>query len=154
MKKLLFILLCSGIALGATAQHKVVGIYHGAYAFRPSIGIGFYSPFYGPYGLPYWGLPYPGYYPYGMGYSRPSNLQRKEEDIRMDYADRIYSVKEDSTLTNKQKRQEIRSLKKERDQNIHELVMNYHKQPAPAPAPQENTKPQDNAKPQDNLQEQ
>jgi hypothetical protein len=145
MKKLMIIVMCLGLAFGAAAQgHKVGGVY----AFRPRVTVGFYSPFYSPfgYGYPYWGIPYSGYFPYGGGYSRPSNLQRKEEDIRLDYEDRIYSVKQDTSLTNKQKRQEVRSLKKQRDQDIHELIMNYHKKPAPAP--QENVQPQDNLKEQ------
>src|SRR5450631_3008467 len=98
MKKLMIIVMCLGLVFGAAAQqgHKVVGVYHGGvYTFRPRVAVGFYSPFYSPfgYGFPYWGLPYAGYYPYGGGYSRPSNLQRKEEDIRLDYADKIYSVR-------------------------------------------------------------
>jgi|SRR5450432_214154 hypothetical protein len=159
MKKLMIVVMCLGLAFGAAAQGHKVGVYHGGvYAYRPRVAVGFYSPFYSPfgYGYPYWGIPYAGYFPYGGGYSRPTNLQRKEEDIRMDYEDRIYSVRQDTSLTNKQKRQEVRSLKKQRDQDIHELVMNYHKKQAPVP--QENVQPQDktqeNAQPQDNIKEQ
>jgi hypothetical protein len=62
-------------------------------------------------------------------YNRPSKLQKEEEDIRSDYADRIYSVRQDDSLTNKRKRQEVRVLKKQRDQEIHDLVADYHKKP-------------------------
>jgi hypothetical protein len=38
-------------------------------------------------------------------------------------------VRQDDSLTNKQKRQEVRALKKQRDQEIHDLVADYHKKP-------------------------
>ena len=135
MKKLLVILFCSGISLGVLAQHKVVvGAYHGpVYVYHPPVFVGVYSPFYGPYGyygIPFGGFPYPGYFPYAGNYHTPSKLQKKEADIRSDYEDRIYSVRQDSSLTNKEKRQAVRSLKKQRNQEIHDLVANYHKQPS------------------------
>lgn len=133
MKKLMVITLCLGLVFGASAQVHSIGAYHGSvgYVIQPriSVGIGFapyYSPF-GYYGFPY-AIPYGGYYPYGA-YGRPSTLQRKEDEIRSDYEDRIYSVHQDETLTAKQKRQEIRGLKKQRNKDIHDLVANYHKQP-------------------------
>jgi hypothetical protein len=64
-------------------------------------------------------------------------MQREEEDIRSDYADRIYSVRQDDSLTNKQKRQEVRVLKKQRDQEIHELVVSYHQRPRNQNEPQQ-----------------
>jgi len=139
MKKLMVIVMCLGLTYGALAQsgHKV-GFYHGpVYAYRPAVGVGvgyyatFYNPygFYGFYGFPYWGFPYGGYYPNAFAYGHPSKLERKEQEIRSDYADRIYSVRQDNSLTNKQKRQTVRSLKKQRDQDIHDLVANYHTQP-------------------------
>jgi len=139
MKKLLVILLCAGTGFSATAQHGhsvVVGGYRGPiYAYHPpvvvGVGVGLYSPFYAPfgyYGVPYWAFSY-GYIPYAGAYYSPSKLQRKEAEIRSDYEDRIYSVKQDNSLTNKEKRQSIHSLKKQRDQEIHDLVTNYHRQP-------------------------
>jgi hypothetical protein len=137
MKKLLVILLCTGLSYGTFAQHGhavVVGAYHApVYVYRPPVFVGVYSPFYGPfgyYGIPFGGFPYPGYFPYPNAYYTPSKLQKKEADIRSDYADRIYSVRQDSSLSNKEKRQAVRSLKKQRNQDIHDLVANYHKQPA------------------------
>jgi hypothetical protein len=130
MKKLFVVAICAGLTFTAAAQKvRSVAVYHSVYAYRPAIGfgIGYYPPFYSPFG--YYGLPYGAYYPYGSMYSRPSKLQRQEEDIRSDYADRIYSVRQDDSLTNKQKRQEVRTLKKQRDQEIHDLVTSYHKQP-------------------------
>jgi hypothetical protein len=130
MKKLIVAAICVGIGFTASAQ-KVhsVAVYRNVYAFRPAFGfgVGYYAPFYSPFG--FYGLPYGAYYPYGNMYSRPSKLQKEEEDIKSDYADRIYSVRQDDSLTNKQKRQEVRSLKKQRDQEIHDLVASYHQRP-------------------------
>ena len=127
MKKLFVVAICIGLGFSAAAQK--VAAYHRVYAFRPAFGfgVGYYPPFYSPFG--FYGLPYGGYYPYRYMYSRPSKLQKEEEDIKSDYADRIYSVRQDDSLTNKQKRQEVRMLKKQRDQEIHDLVVSYHKQP-------------------------
>ena len=130
MKKLIVVMICSGLGFAASAQKvRTVAVYHNVYAFQPAFGfgVGYYAPFYSPFG--YYGLPYGAYYPYGSTYSRPSKLQREEEDIRSDYADRIYSVRQDESLTNKQKRQEVRALKKQRDQEIHDLVVSYHQRP-------------------------
>ena|SRR5216683_2422442 len=139
MKKLMVSALLVVIAFGASAQRGHVvsgGGYKGVYAVRPRIIVGAYSPFFSPFG--YYGYPfgYPpyGYYPYapyGMGYGYPTKLQRKEADIRADYEDRIYSVRQDSSLSSKQKRQAIRELKKQRKQDIKNLVENYHREPLP-----------------------
>ena len=142
MKKLLVIVLCLSLGYGVSAQHGhavVVGAYRSpVYVYRPPVIVGAYSPFYSPfgygisfgyYGIPFGGIPYGAYYPYPGAYYNSSKLQKKEADIRSDYADRIYSVRQDSSLTGKEKRQAVRSLKKQRDQEIHDLVTNYHKQP-------------------------
>ena len=130
MKKLIVVVvICVGLGFTASAQKvRTVAVYHSVYV-QPAFGfgVGYYPPFYSPYG--FYGLPYGAYYPYGNMYSRPSKLQKEEEDIRSDYADRIYSVRQDESLTNKQKRQEVRSLKKQRDQEIHDLVVSYHQRP-------------------------
>jgi hypothetical protein len=127
MKKFIVVAICVA-GLGFTAAAQKVAVYHRVHAFRPSFGfgVGYYPPFYSPFG--FYGYPYGAYYPYGM-YSRPSKLQKEEEDIKSDYADRIYSVRQDDSLTNKQKRQEVHTLKKQRNQEIHDLVASYHKQP-------------------------
>lgn len=128
MKKIIVVAICVGFAFTAAAQKvRTVAVYHPVYVVPPAFGFGYYAPFYSPFG--FYGLPYGAYYPYGNMYSRPSQLQKQEEDIRSDYADRIYSVRQDESLTNKQKRQEVRALKKQRDQEIHDLVADYHKKP-------------------------
>jgi hypothetical protein len=134
MKSLIVVLVCAGLTGAANAQStnkvNVGGVYHGGiYAFQPriAVGVGYYSPLYGPFG--YYGYPYGPFYPYASSYNRSSQLQRKEDQIRSDYADRIYSVRQDNSLTGKQKRAEVRDLKKQRKLEIHDLVANYHKQP-------------------------
>jgi hypothetical protein len=138
MKKLIVSLFLAGIVLCVSAQRGHVVASSGpktVYVVRPQIVVGAYSPFYSPFG--YYGYPfmyspfgyYP-YYPYGMGYKRPTELQKKEEDIRADYQDRIHSVRQDNSLSSSEKRQTIHSLKKQRKQDIKDLVANYHRRPA------------------------
>jgi hypothetical protein len=129
MKKVLIMILSFGLVAGVSAQrHGIVGggFRGGGYSYSPRvvIGGGFYSPFYPYYGYynPYY-LGYPGYANNG----RPSKLTMKVEDIKSDYADRIYSVRQDKSLTGKDRRQQVRELKKERDQAIDDLESNYHK---------------------------
>jgi len=134
MKKVLIMILSFGLLAGVSAQrHGIVGggfrgggFRGGGYSYSPRavIGGGFYSSFY-----PYYGYYNPLYgYPQGyMNNGRPSKLTLKVEDIKSDYADRIYSVRQDKSLTGKDRRQEIRELKKERDQAVDDLESNYHK---------------------------
>jgi hypothetical protein len=140
MKKILMVLLSLGLISGAAAQrgHGSGAIVHhhgGSYYVRPriSIGLGYYSP-YGPFGYypPFYMSPYGPYaYPYYYGWhGRQSRLSMKIQDIRMDYADRIYSVKHDTSISHKQRRQKVRSLKKERDKAIQDEISNYYKKPA------------------------
>lgn len=131
MKKVLIMLLSFGLVAGVSAQRhggggggfRGGGFRGGGYSYAPRIGIsgGFYSPYYGYYN-PYY-LDYPGYANNG----RPSKLMRKVEDIKSDYADRIYSVRQDKSLTGKDRRQQVRELKKEKDQAIDDLESNYHR---------------------------
>jgi hypothetical protein len=145
MKKLIVSLFLAGIVSGVSAQSGHVVASNGikrVYIVRPQIAAGVYSPFYGSFG--YYGYPfiyapfgyYP-YYPYGMGYSRPTELQKKQEDIRADYQDRIFSVRQDSSLSSSEKRQTIRSLKKQCKQDIKDLVANYHRRPFNENSPSE-----------------
>jgi hypothetical protein len=136
MKKLMMIMLSLGLVLGAVAQsgHRGAVIHHGGtYYVRPrvSIGLGYY-PFFGTYGYysPFLWYPYgPYFYPYYGTHARPSKLEMNIQDIKNDYADRIYSVKHDSRLTHKERRQKVRELKQERERAIQDEIMNYHKKP-------------------------
>jgi hypothetical protein len=131
MKKLLMILMSVGIISGASAQIHGGGHFGGGYyggGFRGPVVVGGYgyAPFYGYPGW-YLGLGYPFYpspYGYRNGYSS-SRLQSQVASIKQDYADRIYSVHNDNTLTGKEKRQKIRELKHERDNAVASAKSNY-----------------------------
>jgi hypothetical protein len=144
MKKLFVVLLSLGLALGASAQHFVHG---GGYFYggpRIGVGFGFNSPFY-PFG--YYPYGYNPYGPYGNGYGpRPSRLTMQIEDIKNEYKGKIWTVKEDKSLTHKQKRQQIRQLKLQRDETIDQARRTYYRYPSrpsgPAPAaPAPSTQP-------------
>src|ERR1700733_4135836 len=126
MKKLLIIVMSLSLVLGASAQR---GFHGGGYIHsgpRVIVGGGFYSPYYyGPFYSPFYSPFYPyGYYGYGY---RPSKLDMQIQDIKNDYKDRIWSVKNDQTLTHKEKRKQIRQLKQERDKDINDAKLNYYK---------------------------
>jgi hypothetical protein len=140
MKKMMIIALALGLTLGALAQRHGGGGYHGGgYFVRPNVsfGLGFYSPF-GPYGYysPFgmygqYGYGYPPYnYGYGRG-GRSSQLASKVQDIKIDYADRIYSAKHDTRISHRERRQNVRALKRERDRAVQDEIMNYYKNPSP-----------------------
>ena len=116
------IMLSVSLVITVSAQKRgvIVRSYTPVYSTF-GIGLGYgYSPF---YYNPYY------YYPYGYRNSyRPSKLDIEIADITHDYADKIESVRLDKTLSGKEKRQEIKSLKKERDKEIDDVKMNYHKQ--------------------------
>ncbi len=141
MKKMMIVVLAMGLALGASAQRHGGGAYHGGgYFVRPhvSIGLGFYAPF-GPYGYyspfyyPYgiYGPYYGGYPPYYGGRGRSSQLAVRVQDIKNDYADRIYSAKHDTRISHKERRKNVRALKSERDKAVQDEIMNYYKNPSP-----------------------
>lgn len=123
------IMITIGLALGASAQ-KVGG--HGAIRYRPSTrvivtpGIGFgygFAPYYGWY-RPWYGSPY-GYDPFYYR-SRPSRLDLQIEDIKVDYTDRIQSVRLNKDVPRKERRQQIRELKTERDKAIIQARRDYY----------------------------
>jgi hypothetical protein len=127
MKKIFILILSVGLAIGASAQRiGHGGFYGGAYYYRPSVvvGVGGYAPFF-PY--PYFGYGpyYP--YPYGYGYNMPSKMDVQVMQIKNDCSDKIASVKMDSTLTHKEKREKIHDLRADRDKRIHDLKANYYK---------------------------
>ena|SRR5882757_4727637 len=122
MKKLLIILVASGLAISASAQRYSHG--GGYYRGRSHVIIstGVYSP-YSPYG--YYGYPF---YPYPYGYAeRPTRLELKIEDIRNDYQDKIWSARHDNTLSRRERKTTVHRLKHERDQAIIDARRNYYK---------------------------
>lgn len=122
MKKLFVLLFSLGLTVGAFAQH---GHYSHRVYVRPRVVVGLgYSPFYYPYYDPF-------LYPYPPVYnSRPSRLEMKIEDIKADYKDRIWSARHDKSLSRQDRKQEIHSLKVERDQKIEDAKRDYYKTPS------------------------
>src|SRR5258708_2578172 len=135
-KKLLIVLFSLGLAFGASAQrggHGSGGGYHGGgggVRFYPrtyvGVGLGFgYDPFF-PYGGFYgpWGYPYPPYY-YGYG-AMPSRLALQIDDIQNDYNAQIRDVKDDKSLTRKERRAKINQLKHDREATIIQTRRDYY----------------------------
>ena len=122
MKKIMIIMISVALAGTASAQHFSHG--GGAY-YRPRIIVsgGFY-PYFGFGYNPFYGYPY---YPYGYGYNRPSKMTMQIQDIKKDYADKIWSAKHDTSLTRKERRMKVHELKVERDNAIMDLKHNYYK---------------------------
>src|SRR6476620_10136018 len=117
MKALLIMLVSITLALEVSAQRKgYYPIYRHVYRPRVyvapfSYGLGYPNPYY-PY-YPYYGYPYP------YGYRQmPYKLGLQIESIKDDYQNRIRQTRHDKTLSHAQRRQEIRNLKAERDQDI------------------------------------
>ncbi len=133
MKKIVIIMISLTLSMGAFAQRK------GFYAPRThiivapltySIGIGY------PWGYPYFGYPFFGY-PYGYGFSpygympmSSYNLNRQIQYIRSEYSYKIKSVRKDKSLTKSQRKQQILSLKSERENAIGKAEANYQRQRA------------------------
>jgi hypothetical protein len=138
MKKLLVILFSLGLTLGATAQPKIGGGFRGGsygegvHFIRPRVTIiSSIAPMY-----PYYAYGYGQGYGYGsrfgLGYSpfndpfynqrrteeRPSQLDLQIEDIKSEYGYKIDNVKDDKTLTKDERKQKVRDLKHEKDQDI------------------------------------
>jgi hypothetical protein len=124
MKTLLIILGMVILSLGASAQHRVY--YH---AYHPRVYI---SPFsyrysYGyPFGYPYYGNPYSYRYPY---YQRrmPYKLELEIQSIKDDYKNQIREARKDKSISHSKRRQEIRSLKTERDREIINAQRNFRR---------------------------
>lgn len=159
MKKLLFVLLSVGLAIGASAQKRVVVRGGGGPYVRPrvSVGMGFgYGAFYPYYGFaPWWGW---GPSPYAYGYNaRPSRLELAVQDIKQDYADRIKSVRLQDDMTGREKRQTIRNLRVERDKAVLQAQKDYYRQrsqsrknTAPSTAPDQEQQNDNNSGKQEN----
>jgi len=128
MKKLVIVALSLSLAFAASAQRGHFG--GGGFAYRPHVvvGVGGYAPFGFGYGYGFYPYPYGPYwgYPYGAGYYRPSQLSMQVTDIKYQYADKITAVKEDKSLTHKQRRQKIHELKLQRDQAINDARSKYY----------------------------
>ncbi|MBO9632738.1 MAG: hypothetical protein J7578_06435 [Chitinophagaceae bacterium] len=130
MKKIIIILLAAFVTTAASAMpaasniggpHGPHGGWHGGY-YRPRvfIGGGWYNPWYGPwggyYGYPWYSYPTP-----------PSQLDLQISTIRVNYADKIKSVRMDSDLTKQARKAKIRDLKTQRENAILDAKKNFYK---------------------------
>jgi hypothetical protein len=144
MKKLLVIMFSLGLTLGASAQPKIGGGFRGGVSsgvhsgggvhyVRPRVTvIAPYAPMY----------PYYGYglgMGFGYGYSRfydpfynqrtqsePTQLDLQIEDIKNDYDYKISSVKDDKSLSKDERKQKVRDLKHQKDQEIIDAKKSYY----------------------------
>lgn len=142
MKKLLIIFFSLGLTLCATAQPKIGGHFQGGirsggshgggvryvrprvtviapYArmypyYRPGLSLGFgYSPFYDPF--------------YNQRYeTEPTQLDLQIEDIKNNYDYKISSAKDDKTLSKDERKQLVRDLKHQKDQEIIDAKKSYY----------------------------
>ncbi|MEI9909856.1 MAG: hypothetical protein WDO71_09410 [Bacteroidota bacterium] len=119
MKKLMIILLATGLALSASAQK----FSHGgrSYYRRPHVIVsaGVYAPFY-----PYYGYPF---YPSYSYIQRPTRLDLQVQDIKNDYRDKIWSARHDKSLTPKERKTTVHELKHEQDQAVIRAKTDYYK---------------------------
>jgi hypothetical protein len=120
MKKILMILVIAVMALRVSAQKVIVPRYYSQP--RVYVTTGFYPPLY-PYS--YYGMLYP--YPYAVHPYRETKLERKIDDIKRDYQDRIWSARHNKTLSRKERKTTIHELNHERDQAILDAKQNYYK---------------------------
>ena len=128
MKKLVVIIIALGLSIAVSAQ-KITGHFGGGGYYKPypSVVVRTYVPFYySPFYYGYGFYPYYGYPPYWYQY-RPTKLDLQIEDIKNDYTDKIWSARQDKTLSGEERRNEIRELKHERNQAINDAERNYYK---------------------------
>lgn len=122
MKTLIIILVSVTLSLGVAAQHRVY--YH---PYHPRVYIAPYGYGLG-FGYPYFGYPYYGYpfdYPFYGNRPMPYKLSLQIQSIKVDYKNKIREARKDKSLSHSQRRQEIRSLKAERDQDIINAQRNF-----------------------------
>ena len=123
MKTILMFCLAIVIAGAASAQ-KYNRHRYPQPRVRTSISVGIGSPYHSPYYSPFY-RPYP-YYGTPV-YSRPTRLDNEIADIKAEYNDRIWSVRQDKSLSKSERKREIRLLKSERDRAIRDAEYNYHR---------------------------
>lgn len=141
MKKLLVILCLLGVTMGALAQPKIGTGFRGNVGFgdRGHAGVHYVRPrvtVIAPYAPVY---PYYGY-GFGMGYSpfydpfynrrveaRPSQLDLEIADIKNDYDYQISTVKHDKSLSKDERKQKVRDLKHQKDDEIIQAKKHYYK---------------------------
>lgn len=112
-----------GLVLHASAQKVIrpVPRYYPRSHVAVGIGLGGWGPY-----SPFWYNPW---YAYPPGYyhrSRPSKLDFEIQDIQTDYKDRIWLARHDESLTRKERRKKVHTLKIERDREILQAKKDYY----------------------------
>lgn len=134
MKKTIIVMLSLILTVGASAQRVSHGGGHISHVPVTRVYVSPYSYGFG-YGYPYFGSSYFGYGPFGyspFGYRYTSNyrgmpyaLSLQIETIKSDYQNQIKATRSDKSISNGQRRQNIRSLKDQRDKDIVTAKMDY-----------------------------
>lgn len=112
------------LSTGVFAQRKGFYAPHMRVYVAPlNYGIGFGYP-YGYFGYPLFG------YPYGYGYSRmsPYSLNRQIASIRTQYRYKIKAARKDKSVAKSQRKQEVLTLKSERESAINNAELNFRRQ--------------------------
>lgn len=125
MKKIIIILLAAFVTTAASAMptSRISGGHHGGWHRPPRtviVGGGWYSPWYGPWG--FYGYPW-----YATPPTPPSRLDLQLSTIRVNYADKIKSVRMDKDLTRQARRETIKNLKTQREHAIIEAQQRFYK---------------------------
>lgn len=123
MKKLFAILLLTGLAYGASAQHGRGG---GHVAIGPHVGFGVGMGSYAPFGYGYNRF-YSPFHTNPYTYNRPTKLDLQVQDIENEYDDKKWAVKHDKALDRKQRKEALRVLKAEKEKTILDAKTNYYK---------------------------
>ncbi|MFT3827400.1 MAG: hypothetical protein QM731_25990 [Chitinophagaceae bacterium] len=125
MKKIMFILLSIATITTASAMpaRGIGGGFHGGFHAAPRTTVILNNGFYNPFGF-YYGFPY---YTYGIPPTPPSKLDLQVQSIKVDYADKIKSVKMDDSLTSKEKKDKVRAFKTEREHAIIQAKRDFYK---------------------------
>ena len=112
------------LSTGVFAQRKGFYAPHVRVYVSPfNYGIGFGYP-YGYFGYPMFG------YPYGYGYSRMSSysLDRQITSIRIQYRYKIKAARKDKSVAKSQRKQDVLSLKSDREKAINNAEVNFRRQ--------------------------
>lgn len=151
MKTLFITLLSLTLSVGATAQRH--GVSHWGHRSArlyvvPSIsfygGWGLGYPF-GYYGYPFGYFDYPFYGPYAYRSPRVNALDQQISSIKSDYKYKIKAVRKDKALDRSQKREEILTLKSERESDIQKAENQFFNRRLSAPEKSRTNTTPDNA---------
>jgi hypothetical protein len=125
MKKLIIIMLAVLVTTAASAMPvaRISGGHHGGWHRPPRtviVGGGWYSPWYGPWG--FYGYPW-----YPTAPTPPSRLDLQLSTIRVNYGDKIKSVRMDKDLNRQARREKIKDLKTQREHAIIDAKKSFYK---------------------------